>query len=158
MSLKVIEKVKKNGIFLPFDVLIYIFLAVIITLMFVFLFVENHNAGEIKGIEISYKDSVIARFLYENNTLEKTVGYENYTETEQTDGGFIISVCTEKGCNFLFVDTQKREVSMTDSDCSKDKDCTYMHIKKATDCIICIPHSIAVTAVSDQLDIPEIVI
>lgn len=158
MSLKVIEKVKKNGIFSVSDLFIYIFLAAIIVIMFVFLFIGNANAGEIKGIEISYKDAVIARFLYEENTLERENGYENYTEIKESENGFILYVYTEKGYNVLFIDTRKREVSMTDADCSKDKDCTYMHIKKPSDSIICIPHSIVITAVSEKLDIPDIVV
>lgn len=156
MSLKTIKQVKDNKIFRLWDIVIYVLLVTAIVAMFIVMFQKNKSAGDITGVEISYKNTVVGSFSFEDNSFTDKGGTEVSFEVSEEEGivNIVIYMAEGNGYNILVIDCEQRRASMKDANCSSDKDCTYMSIKKPIDSIICIPHDLVITATTNSFSLP----
>lgn len=159
MSVDKIKRYKENRIFRPCDIIIYALIAAVVFAMFLVVYFMNKESGEIKGLQIKYKNEVIARFLYSDCELHQSKGYENMTSLTNSDEGYTIAIkVTENAENILFIRKDFSLAEMLRANCSSDKDCTYMRIKNPLDSIVCIPHDLVIDAITDEFYVPDVIV
>ncbi len=160
MSLETVESIKRNKPFKPWDILVYALVIIAVAAMFISVFVKNEKQGDITGIKIEYDNNLIATFYYADNSLVKEVGYEEWTVMSEEKEGYKIEIYTPRNdgdFNIMYIEKSSGIVTMLNANCSLViKDCTYMSIKKASDSIICIPHDLVISPITEGLFIPEL--
>lgn len=146
MSLKKIEQIKKAKWFSVWD-LIAFGAVIIISVALIIAFTVGRDKTALEGFYLSYGG--VRAFTYDFGEGEADVILtDNIEMGEIEDGCFTVRFYTDgkKGFNDVFVDTVKRTVEVTASDCSTHKDCVYtpkLQYNSSTP-IICTPHALSV--------------
>ncbi|MDE6557845.1 MAG: hypothetical protein K2K39_01940 [Clostridia bacterium] len=144
MSLKKIEEVKSSKWFSIWDLIAFgVVLLTAVALILAFTVGKDRSA--LSGFQINYRGEQVLTYEFGGKV---PVGGENYGVTER-EGGFTVRFVTEdkKGFNDIFVDTVKRTVAVTDSNCSAHKDCVHTAalVNNSSLPIICSPHGLTVS-------------
>ncbi len=160
MSLKETKQVRKNKFFTRWDSVVYIVLAAAIALSFIVLFFVSSGQAPLDHLEIRSRGERIAVYTFEDGSLQPMAGCEDRFRTEEdgTDTLLIYIYTEDGGYNLLAVDNAARTADMRDADCSSGKDCTYMHIGRAGQTIVCVPHSLVIEGFGGEDDDSGIVI
>lgn len=146
MSLKKIEQIKKAKWFSVWD-LIAFGAVIIISVVLIVAFTVGRDKTALEGFYLSYGG--VRAFTYDFGEGEADVILtDNIEMGEIEDGCFTVRFYTDgkKGFNDVFVDTVKRTVEVTASNCSTHKDCVYtpkLQYNSSTP-IICTPHALSV--------------
>lgn len=146
MSLKKIEQIKKAKWFTLWD-LIAFGAVIIISVALIIAFTVGRDKTALEGFYLSYGG--VRAFTYDFGEGEADVILtDNIEMGEIEDGCFTVRFYTDgkKGFNDVFVDTVKRTVEVTASNCSTHKDCVYtpkLQYNSSTP-IICTPHALSV--------------
>ena len=93
-------------------------------------------------------------FNYNTHTYTLSAGYDNLITVEEFSEGFfyvkVFTDTTKNSFNTIEVDSNSRQVSVTDSNCSNSKDCVHTSaIKDGYGIIICVPHDLKILPVGD---------
>lgn len=151
-----ITKMKKHPFFQPRDLLLYGIVAVFISLLFLSVFLST-DKSEITGLDFSYGGKRAATFDFSSCQL-KEYGVENVSfDCDFSDDGQTITVTVhtgQDGINIVRIDRSSHTAVMQDADCSASKDCTYIKISSAADSIVCLPHKLVVSPVTEFI-LPE---
>lgn len=146
MSLKKIEQIKEAKWFTLWD-LIAFGAVIIISVALIIAFTVGRDKTALEGFYLSYGG--VRAFTYDFGEGEADVILtDNIEMGEIEDGCFTVRFYTDgkKGFNDVFVDTVKRTVEVTASNCSTHKDCVYtpkLQYNSSTP-IICTPHALSV--------------
>lgn len=146
MSLKKIEQIKEAKWFSVWD-LIAFGAVIIISVALIIAFTVGRDKTALEGFYLSYGG--VRAFTYDFGEGEADVILtDNIEMGEIEDGCFTVRFYTDgkKGFNDVFVDTVKRTVEVTASNCSTHKDCVYtpkLQYNSSTP-IICTPHALSV--------------
>lgn len=146
MSLKKIEQIKKAKWFSVWDLIAFGAL-IIISVALIIAFTVGRDKTALEGFYLSYGG--VRAFTYDFDDGEADVILtDNIEMGEIEDGCFTVRFYTDgkKGFNDVFVDTVKRTVEVTASNCSTHKDCVYtpkLQYNSSTP-IICTPHALSV--------------
>lgn len=146
MSLKKIEQIKKAKWFSVWDLIAFGAL-IIISVALIIAFTVGRDKTALEGFYLSYGG--VRAFTYDFGEGEADVILtDNIEMGEIEDGCFTVRFYTDgkKGFNDVFVDTVKRTVEVTASNCSTHKDCVYtpkLQYNSSTP-IICTPHALSV--------------
>lgn len=140
MSLKKIEQVKTSKWFSVWDLLA--FGVIIVTAVALILaFTLGRDKSALEGFTVSYRGEVVYEYDFKSGNVLKI--NEDYIKVEgdklRFDDG-------DGGYNIIHVDRSARTVDVTDSNCSRHKDC--VHTAKLKDNssppIICTVHGLTV--------------
>ena len=146
MSLKKIEEVKNSKWFSIWDMIA--FGAVLITsVALIIAFTVGRDKSALDGFYVSYNGAQV--YSYDFRDGQSVVLSESNIEVlSENEDGISLRFYTDgkKGFNDIFVDLNKRSVTVTDSDCSAHKDCVYTPTmtSNASTPIICTPHSLSI--------------
>lgn len=146
MSLKKIEQIKEAKWFTLWD-LIAFGAVIIISVALIIAFTVGRDKTALEGFYLSYGG--VRAFTYDFGEGEADVILtDNIEMGEIEDGCFTVRFYTDgkKGFNDVFVDTVKRTVEVTASNCSTHKDCVYtpkLQYNSSTP-IICTPHALSI--------------
>lgn len=145
MKKKGIEDVKNSKYFSLWDIIPYLcVIAVAVVLMLVFLLPEKQPMSD---VYVVYGDSRVMSYDFGADKYNVEADFADSVKITATEQGYLVEITTSDGYNAFTVDTQKRQVKMTDADCSFSQDCTYMPaIEKSGDSIICVPHKLKIVA------------
>lgn len=146
MSLKKIEQIKQSKWFSLWDLIA--FGAVIITsVVLIIAFTVGRDKSALDGFYISYRGEQVFTYSFEDGNTE-IILQDNIEVGEVENGRFTVRFYTDgkKGFNDILVDTERRTVEVTASNCSTHKDCVYtpkLQYNSSTP-IICTPHAFSV--------------
>ena len=150
MSLKKIEEVKSSKWFSIWDTIAFgVILVTAVALILAFTVGKDRSA--LSGFEINYRGEQIMTYEFGG---KPTVLKEGLIEIEDegVEDGFIVRFTTEdgKGFNNIFVNTAKKTVAVTDSNCSAHKDCVHTAAlaNNSSLPIICTPHGLTVSTLT----------
>ena len=143
MSINNIKQEKENKIFKKWDILVYAILLVLIVVLFLVVFISKDDS-KIEGFEMSYKNNKILTYDFQKDSFDYNSEFIEINECE--NGYIILFYLDDKKTDFnkIQVNTQDKCVVVLDASCSTSKDCTSMSIKKISDTIICVPHSLII--------------
>lgn len=145
MSLKETKQVRNNKFFSRWDLIVYAVLLLAVVLSVSLLLVYTSEPSRIDYLEIRSDGDRIAVYDFESRALQAETGKESLFSTEtQGDETRIFIYTAEGGFNLLTVDNAERTADMSDADCSAGKDCTLMHIRRAGQTIVCVPHGLVI--------------
>lgn len=155
MSRQVFSKIKKSAPFKKADVLIYLLVAIIVTVTVLSFIVFNKKYAT--GFYVSANDEKILTYDFEKNNYTIDESKKEMVEVK-LDGSFInFTITLPNGdFNLLSVDKAKRSVKITDANCPH-KDCvSFSPIKagKKNGLIYCSVHDLRVVAIGDNYYIP----
>ena len=146
MSLKKIEQIKDKKWFSVWDLIAYgavIAIAVVLILVFTL----SGDKSQMEGFYVSYGGERVFTYDFENRK-STVLSEDNIEIVKEGEGGFTIRFYTDgrSGYNDIEVDTGKRTVTVTASNCSTHKDCVYTPALKnnSSTPIICTPHALTV--------------
>ena len=146
MSLKKIEQVKQTKWFKPLDLLIYGLLAALIVAL-ILAFALSGKGEELDGIIINYKGEKVFTYNFSKNEYEilRADSIEISDEGE-TKLGLIFYTDGKSGYNKIEIDKKGKSVKVTDSNCSRHKDCVYTQALNASRSvpILCTPHALSI--------------
>lgn len=146
MSLKKIEQIKESKWFSIWDMIA--FGAVILTsVALIIAFTVGRDKSALEGFYLSYRGEQVYTYNFREDKSE-IILRDNIEVGEVENGCFTVRFYTEgkKGFNDVLVDTAKRTVEVTASNCSTHKDCIYtpkLQYNSSTP-IICTPHGFSV--------------
>ena len=154
MSYQRVEQVKKRPPFALWDLLIYGILAVAVVLLFV-VFVFTADKSAIEGVQILFQDEVAYTYSFEEGGTA-TQGYESRFALTEEDGKIVLIAYaddTREHFNRIEIDETEKSVKVTDSNCSRHRDCVFMdEIKTKSGVIICVPHAMKVVPLDGKQD------
>lgn len=152
--MKTNAETKKRTFFTKRDVAVYIILAVVIATLFA-AFVIFPRKTESKGFCAYAEGKLLFTYYYES---DKTVVTEYGKNRTERSGDKIYIYCDEarSGFNELTVDRENKTVKVTDSDCSKTRDCVYEPALKNGGAIYCVPHKLKITSINGGESVPPI--
>lgn len=152
MAFRQLEQVKKRKPFALWDLLVYAVLALFIVVLFV-VFVFAADKSPIDGIELVYDEKTIYTYSFTDGA-EIAKGWESRIE-EQTDGDILTVTFYEDEArteyNVISIDLAARTAKVTDTNCSRHKDCMYMKPVATPDgVIVCVPHGLKILALNGE--------
>ncbi len=131
--------------------MLYLILLFAVVLSFVMLFFVFSEPQKVDYLDIRMHGTRIAVYRFGAAAPEIEPGWEDRMQTEERDGVVFIRIEAEDGgFNLLAADNAERTASMADADCSGGKDCTLMHIRRAGQTIVCVPHGLVVEGMLDE--------
>lgn len=151
-NLKTNADTKQRQFFTKRDAAVYIIIAaVIVTLFFAFVIIPRKS--ESNGFCAYAEGKLLFTYYYESDKIVVTEYGKNRTERS---GDKIYIYCDEEksGFNELTVDRENKTVKVTDSDCSKTRDCVYEPSLKRGGAIYCVPHKLKITATGGAESVP----
>ncbi|MCI8343738.1 MAG: hypothetical protein HFE25_04750 [Clostridia bacterium] len=160
MSLRRIEQVKGKKPFAVWDLLIYGVLAVFIAVLFI-VFVFGGNRDRTAGIRLVFREQVVYTYSFQEGG-KAAQGWENRVALRtEGDTVFLTFYSDEEGKRFntLMLDLKNGSAKMTNANCSRHKDCTFMEeITTQKGVIVCVPHGLKVLALegSENFDKPSL--
>lgn len=146
-----IARARKEKPFRPADIIVYGVVALIIIGLFIaFVFVRsNSNATEIIAERNGERVFV---YSIANGRLTLNVGYSGTVEYSEKNGGYEVTVYTDKdkkSYNTIVIENDGKTY-ISDADCSNRKDCVHMNaIDGNGGTIICVPHGLKIYATGD---------
>lgn len=157
MSGNFYEKIKTRKPFELGDILVYICLALIVLVLFLFFVILPKNNYS-DGFRVLLDDKEIFTFSYATESYFILEGYENDFVIDTENNTVTIyhdSDKTEK--NILAYNQEKRSVYMLDSNCSTSKDCTYEPMISNSGAIYCAPRKLTVLPLTSTNSEPPII-
>lgn len=145
------ERVKKGGVFSPFDLVVYAVLAALIVVLFLITaFSGGNNAA---GVTATVEGECVYTYTFGKGG-SIAGGKENFVTEEKTPTGVTVTFSFEGGgYNVLVIDEQKKEAFVSDANCSFKSDCAHMpSITEKGGVIVCVPHALIVQATGDSPD------
>ncbi len=147
-------KIKARKPFEVNDVIVYLFLLVLVTLLFLF-FVILPKTNVASGFKVIVNDKEFLSFYYETESCVLAENSWALIDHNKENGTITIYHNADKTeYNVLSYDTDKHIVSMLDSTCSLSKDCIYEPEISSNGAIYCAPHKLIVIPISDGKEIP----
>lgn len=138
MSLKTVERVRRDRGFRFPDLIVYGVLAMIIALSFILWFTLR-DGDELTGICVYFRDERIFEYDFDGGKVVYADG--DLVTVEQSGGETVVNVSTEHGKNTLVING--RSAKMRSADCGGE--CTYMYpITDNGGVIYCAPHYLRV--------------
>ncbi len=133
---------KARKAFGKFDIMLYISLVLLVTLLFL-LFAVLPKKTDGDGFKVFLGEVEVFTFNYSDGSYSVVDG-QNISVTEK-DEVYSITVKTEKGFNLIVADKIKKTVEVLDADCSIRKDCVHSPKIKGNDgVIVCVPHELKI--------------
>ena len=124
MSLRQIEQVKNKKPFALWDLAVYAALAVFIVILFI-AFVFTADRSPIDGIRFVYDEETVYTYSFADGSTVAE-GWESRI-TEETDGGILTVTFFEDEArteyNVVTIDLTAHTAKVTDTNCSRHKDC-----------------------------------
>lgn len=158
MSIERIKAIKNSKFYKPLDFALYAVLLLIIVSSVVFFSIKNSSMKKIVGVDIVYKNEVAGSYTLAYGWKENEHTSEISFKVTKTENETLIIITTKNGYNELTVKNDTCYAYMTKADCTGE-DCTKMKIEKSSDSIICVPHRVVVTPITDgELYIPPEII
>ena len=146
MSLKKIEEVKNSKWFSIWD-LISFGVVILTSVALIIALTVGRDKSALDGFYVSYNGVQVYSYDFRDGS-SVVLSEDNIEVLSEDSGGITLRFYTDgkKGFNDVFVDLNKRSVTVTDSDCSAHKDCVYTPAmtSNASTPIICTPHSFSV--------------
>ncbi|MGN1234745.1 MAG: NusG domain II-containing protein [Christensenellaceae bacterium] len=141
---------RKSPFFRWGDLVIYAILAALIVGMF---FLFGFRSGKaLTGVQVLRDDTVVFTYDFITDTFTLSEG----VSVEETEGGYLVTIRDGEDWNILSID-KSGSVRMADANCSLHKDCVYMReIKDDGGVILCVPHHLKVSGMSEDIDDPVI--
>lgn len=142
MSLKRVRMIKKDKGFRFFDLIVYLAIALIIAAIFLAVFLTR-DKNPFKGFRAYIGNDVVFECDFESGKYfcPQAEGVSVGVEGESV---LTVEIVTTSGRNVLSVDFSKREVRVTDADCT-GRDCVYSPpVRDNNGVIYCAPHRLRV--------------
>lgn len=154
MSYQRVEQVKKRPPFALWDLLIYGLLAVAVVVLFI-VFVFKADKSAIDGVQILFNDKVAYTYSFDEGG-KPSEGFENRFTLAEEEEKLILTVYADgerEHFNRVEIDVESKSVKVTDSNCSRHRDCVFMdEIKTKSGVIICVPHAMKIIALDGKQD------
>lgn len=142
MSLKKVEQAKADRGFKKLDILVYALIAVIISSIFLSLFLTR-DTDPLKGVEVYVKREAVFRCTFDNGKCEYDVLSDGVT-VEESGILLLVRVETDGEFNLIRIDPISPSVSIIEADC-RGQDCTTLPpITDNNSMLYCSPHGLVV--------------
>ncbi len=147
-------EVKARKPFSPWDLILYVPLAALTVLLFVWFALPPR--GKIEGIELCYREEVVYRYSFAEGGKAATGWEEKISLKEEGDYAVITLYLGNDGREFnqITVDLKGRTAKMTDSDCDGfawRRECVASgEISTGKGIIVCMPHRLQVRAIGGE--------
>lgn len=152
MALRQIEQVKKRKPFALWDLAVYGALAMFIVILFI-AFVFTADRSPIDGIRFVYDEETVYSYSFADGSFVAD-GWENRIEEERDGNELVVTFYEDEArseYNVITIDLQRRAAKVTDTNCSRHKDCMYMkEIATVDGVIICVPHGLKILALNGE--------
>ncbi len=122
--------------FKKFDIIVY----VAILLITVLLFLPTLKRQEYSGFEVLVENKVVFSYDYARSS------YVIYGDSVKKISPTVFKISANGGYNEITIDTKKKKVYVTDTDCGITKECTQMGGRNV---IICVPHKLVIRETAD---------
>ena len=152
--MKTNTETNKRKFFTGRDVVVYIITAVAVVALF-FAFVISPKKSESDGFRAYADGELLFSYYYDDDKTDVT----EYGKSRIERSGDTIYIYTDgerSGFNKLTIDRENKTVKVTDSDCSKTRDCVYEPALKHGGAIYCVPHKLKITSISGGESVPPI--
>lgn len=138
-----LNKVKKSKIFSKFDIIIYIFVALLIVALFLGIYLPIQNSKLLK-IQVIFDKKVI----YEYDCIENVTKYIDNAFVNEIIDNNIRKVSFNNGEKHNLFSIENNTAKMLEANCSLRKDCVYSsQITKGGQQIVCLPHNLTIVGV-----------
>ena len=147
MSLKKLDEVRADKGFRLWDILVYGVLALIITAIFLSVFLTR-DRGKLEGFQVYAGNEIVYSYSFDDGEIRRGEG----VEAEDTERGFKLTVRTDGGgINVITVDSKNRKVEVTEANCSNRKDCVHTPaIADNSGFIYCLPHAVRILPLNPE--------
>lgn len=147
-----IEQLKRQRAFLPWDVLVYGLLALLIGALF-WAFVFARHTQPLAALEV-YRDSrageqLVLRYDYAADAFEVSEAWAGQVQLQPVEGGWAATIATEGG-GYNVLQVREGKAYISDANCSNRGDCMeFSPITGGDEVIICVPHHLTVLGVGE---------
>ena len=137
---------KKKKFFHPFDLIVYVVIAILLAFLFLGVYACN-DKGDVKGFKVLRGDREVLTYTY-GVGLNVNRGYELNVVAD----GNNITITFNGEYNELTVDDEKMAVRVTDASC-KTGDCISSGELTNNGVIMCLPNGIKILPLNDDGDL-----
>lgn len=151
------NKVKSSKPFKRFDILIYTFVILLISILFLF-FVILPNKENIKGFKVTVDNELVLTYIF-GKEIDIPNEHKEMVEITTNDGYSYIKVFTDNNkteYNVISINLENKEVKITEANCSSSHDCTLFPPLKNGGSIICLPHKLKLLSLEKGFSDPVV--
>ena len=146
------NNLKDRKIFLKKDIFVYIALLVLIALLFL-VFIILPKAITSNGFAVYVEDDCVIKYTYDNQKIEIASDWQDKVVVSDNK---ITIYFSESEYNEITINFSEKSVKMTDSTCSKTRDCVYEPKITNSGIIYCAPHKLKITPLKLEKSSPII--
>lgn len=153
MSKQVFSKIKKSAPFKKTDLIVYLLIAVIIAVTFLFFTLDTKTY--VSGFYVSVKDQKVIDYDFEKNTYSILNNDLVKVETNGSNVSFTVTLSNGE-FNVITVNKTDKSVKISDANCPR-KDCVSFSpivYGKKNKLIYCAVHDLRVVATGDDYYVP----
>lgn len=146
----IFSKVKTSKPFYKSDLIIYLIVVFLLSILFFFLSIPKNN--KTLGFSIIKDTKEIAYYRLSDKSITVGNEYKNLVSFIESKDGLTITIYTDeslKDYNVVFIDFDTDSIRVTDSTCSTSKDCVHTPPVKSSGVIVCVPHRLKIVAVNN---------
>jgi hypothetical protein len=146
MPLETVQKIKKDGFFKPFDLIIYAVLLVLVAVLFLSSGIFAPK-DELSGIDVVCQNKKVFTYVFNGDDYQIFDG-EKIEILTDTPSELTLKFYTDKlkyKFNQIKIDKVKKSVKVVDATCSTRKDCVHTaEMTNSSQTIICVPHELII--------------
>ncbi len=154
----IVEKIKQSKPFMKVDIIIY-FLSLVLVVMLFLIFVIFPQKTTATGFSVSLDGNHLLTYNSITKTYDLDDKFSHLVEVIEDDNkvNFKIYSSDEKtGFNLLVIDKISHTAYITESNCSNRKDCVHTSPIKDSGVIVCAPHKLKISPVTNATDNPTV--
>jgi hypothetical protein len=146
----------KNSLFRKADIIIYVALTIVVSLLlvfFVFLPMNKHTSGFIVSVE----GKTCLTYRFQGDILSIEGEFTSKVDVKEVDGGYQITVYhsqDKSSYNQIYIDVNNKTAKVTESSCSVSKDCVHTPSISNSGVIYCAPHALKILPIESDGFIP----
>lgn len=137
--------VREGKAFRMADLIVYGVLALLIVTLFLVVFLPGEKESE--GFRITLRGETVYAYTFGEGEILRGEG----VEVTQTGERLLVRVGTDEEYNVVEIDLEKETARMREANCSARRDCTHMRAIEGEGAILCVPHRVAVEALTQDL-------
>lgn len=157
-----INLIKESKPLVKGDIFIYLFVILVTVLLFIIFVIDVtptklegvviEKSGQFNSEEILYYD-----FAKDNFNINHKYNENIEIKTEHNKNSYFVAIKIEEEYNVIVIE-KSGKVYVSDANCSFKKDCTHFKgIVKGGDSIICLPHKLIITGISEGAELPIVI-
>lgn len=143
--------IKKQKIFSPFDIVIYLSILIGVFFLFFFFVILPPNKDS-QGFKILVDGKTIACYTYSNSRFEVVDNDFNgklvFDEQNNTLTVYLNQNLTD--FNVIKIDNANKTAKVIEANCSSSHDCVYTPWLKENSAIVCAPHKLKIVTITSS--------